>query len=225
MHWKPWSLVAVLAIGVARAQSPSMPAPDTPAVADAAPASVDAAPPACRQLCAGQVVEIELLEPVSSQRHHNGDRFRLQLAEPLSLDGTVVVPAGTPGIGEVVHASSSRAGGKPGELLLAARHLELAGASVPLRAMKLTARGKEEVNAALATAVLVGPIAMFVHGREIEVPAGTRAQAKLARDIDAAQLAARAATPPPAQATDEVPTTEPPHPTTQDTTVSPSKEQ
>lgn len=140
----------------------------------------------CQQLCAGQPLELELLEAVSSGQHKNGDRFALRLAAPLLADGAEVIPAGTTGIGEVIHASPSRAGGKPGELLLAARHLEFSGRLVPLRAMKLSARGKDQVNASLAVSVVTGPFGLFVRGGEIEIPAGTRAQAKLAQDLAAA---------------------------------------
>lgn len=213
--------MAALAIGSARAQS--LPAPDPASMTESAAATPSSATlPDCVQLCAGQPVEIELLEAVSSERHRNGDRFRIALAEPLMFDGTVIVPAGTTGIGEVIHASSSRAGGKPGELLLAARHLELADGTLPLRAMKLSARGKDKAAAALATSFVAGPFAMFVHGREIEIPPGTRAHAKLARDIDPARIATPPAEP---HAQDmAAPPTPSPHPTTQDTAVSDPKE-
>jgi len=179
-------LVAMLAAGSAFAQAhdnaPTGEAADT----TIAPAAQPPAPP-CPALCAGSEVELELAEPVGSDRHKIGDRFRLRLATPLMLDGAVIVPAGTPGVGEVVHAQTSRGGGKPGELLLAARFLELPDGPLALRAMKLAARGKDNVNASLATSFVVGPFAMFVHGREIEVPAGTHALAKLAQDLDPAR--------------------------------------
>jgi len=181
-----WVLVAMLAAGSAFAQSHDAASTGEAADATIAPAAQTPAPP-CQALCAGSEVELELAEPVGSDRHKIGDRFRLRLATPLMLDGTVIVPAGTPGIGEVVHAQTSRGGGKPGELLLAARFLELPDGPVALRAMKLAARGKDNVNASLATSFVAGPFAMFVHGREIEIPAGTHALAKLAQDLDPAR--------------------------------------
>lgn len=186
MRWQ-LTLAASLAAGHVFAQ-----APDAPALPGTVEATVvSTAPttpvPACQALCAGLEVELELAEPVGSERHKNGDRFRLRLATPLVLDGAVIVPAGTPGVGEVIHAQSSRGGGKPGELLLAARFLELPDGPLALRAMKLAARGQDKAGAALATSFVAGPFAMFMHGREIEVPAGTHALAKLAQDLDPAR--------------------------------------
>ncbi|HEY5850071.1 MAG TPA: hypothetical protein VIT62_04805 [Lysobacter sp.] len=188
-----WVLVAAMAIGNACAQTPvasehgdnhTEPATANQAGAGVAVTSTAVDTPACRALCAGSAVELEIAEPISSARHKNGDRFALRLVTPLTADSVEYAQAGTTGAGDVVHASPSRGGGKPGELLLAARYLELPdGRRIALRAMKLSARGKDTANAALATAMVIGPFAMFVHGGEIEIPAGTRATAKLAQDI------------------------------------------
>lgn len=216
-------LVAAMAIGNACAQEPV--AVDTGAspttavssgtVVDTAPNAIDK--PACQALCAGSEVELEIVEAISSSRHKNGDRFALRLVTALGVGTDVYVPAGTTGTGEVVHASPSRGGGKPGELLLAARQLQTSdGQRIALRAMKLSARGKDNFNASLATAMVIGPLAMFVHGREIEIPAGTRAMAKLAQDVPltlsstapqpAAEAAAQVEAPPPTPRQPEVPT-------------------
>lgn len=176
-------LVAAMAAGSAFAQTqePSAAADTTQ------PAPTAAATPACQVLCAGQQVELEVTEFVSSERHKIGDRFTLRLATALTLDGAVILPAGTPGIGEVVHAQAARGGGKPGELLLAARFLELPDGPLALRAMKLAARGKDNLTASLATSIAAGPFGMFVHGGEVEIAVGTRAIAKLAQDLDPAR--------------------------------------
>ncbi len=195
-------LVAAMAIGNVCAQQPV--AVDTGAgqatgIANGSIADTTAGAtgkPACTALCAGSAVELEIVEPISSRRHKKGDRFALRLVTALTAGGDVYVPAGTIGTGEVIHASPSRAGGKPGELLLAARQLQTRdGQGIGLRAMKLSARGKDTSTAALTTAMVIGPLAMFVHGSEIEIPAGTRAMAKLAQDValDAPRPAAEGA--------------------------------
>jgi hypothetical protein len=51
--------------------------------------------------------------------------------------GSVVAPAGTPGVGEVVHAAHASFGGKAGELILAVRYLELNGTRIPLRSLPI----------------------------------------------------------------------------------------
>ena len=103
---------------------------------------------------------------------------------PSSMRRTVVIPAGTAGVGEIVHADRSRGGGKPGELLLAARYLELDGAQIPLRAPQVrrpAARTRPRPPSARPCAV--GPLAHFIRGNEIEIPTGTIVTAKLAQDF------------------------------------------
>ncbi|MET0807490.1 MAG: hypothetical protein ABWX93_01905 [Pseudoxanthomonas sp.] len=113
-----------------------------------------------------------------------GDKFRLRLAGPLMIDDRMVVAAGIEGVGEVIHAEKSRGGGKPGELLIAARYLDYQGKQIGLRGLRVGGSGKDNSAAALATSMVVGAFALFIHGQEIEIPSGTLAQAKIAQDID-----------------------------------------
>ena len=197
-------LVAAMAIGnVCAQQAVTVDTGASPATVVASGSLADTTAvaigkPACTAWCAGSAVELEIVEPISSKRHKKGDHFALRLVTALTVGSDVYVPAGTIGTGEVIHASPSRAGGKPGELLLAARQLgAVDGRRIGLRAMKLSARGKDTSTAAITTAMLIGPVAMFVHGSEIEIPAGTRAMAKLAQDaaLNAPQPAAEGADP------------------------------
>ena len=142
---------------------------------------------------------VEITEPLNSSRQHRGDYFTLRLAEPVTLDGNLVIPAGTTGVGQVVDAAPSRPGGAPGKLVLAARHLDFAGQQLPLHAMKFGATGANKAAVSLGVSIVVGPLAMFVHGGEIEIPVGTQANAKLAPNV----------TPPSAQAASSPPTITP----------------
>lgn len=137
----------------------------------------------CRPIVEGTPVLLELLDPVGSAKVKRGDKFRLRLSEDIVSEGSVVVPAGTDGVGEVIHANPSRGGGKPGELLLAARYLDYQGQAIALRGLKLGGRGKDTSGAVVAAAAGIGPFALFIHGKEIEIPAGTQATAKLAQSV------------------------------------------
>lgn len=128
---------------------------------------------------AGTQVTIEITEPLSSSTRKRGDMFKLALAEPLVLDGSELLPAGTTGSGEIVHAASARGGGAPGELLIAARTLDGPNGTVLLRGFKLGATGEDNSGMALGVSIAAGPFAMFIRGREIEIPAGTRGFAKV----------------------------------------------
>lgn len=159
---------------VATPSSVASPAPAAPAITDAT---------ACFRIAEGTVVDLEIMEPINSFRQHRGDYFALRLAEPVIVDGTVVIPAGAPAVGQVVHAAAAHSGGAPGELILAARHLDSAGQQLPLRGLKLGISGKDNSAMALGVSFAAGPFAMFIRGREIEIPPGTRVHAKLAQDL------------------------------------------
>jgi len=139
------------------------------------------------------VVEIEIMDSLSSRRQRPGDGFDIQLAKAIMIDGVVVVPAGAAGRGEVVDAGHSQFGGKPGKLVLAARFIELPGIRVPLRGLKLSGGGEDRTSTAMVVSMLVGIPGIFVQGGEIEIPAGTRAYAKVAADVILPPIATAAA--------------------------------
>ncbi|KRG64728.1 hypothetical protein ABB26_06815 [Stenotrophomonas humi] len=126
----------------------------------------------------GTPVFIEIAEPLASSTHKRGDIFAITLAEPLLLDGVERLPRGTRGTGQIIHAAAARGGGAPGELLIAARTLETAQGPLLLRGFKLGASGEDNTGMALGVSLAAGPFAMFIRGREIVIPAGTRGIAK-----------------------------------------------
>ncbi len=183
-------LLTALAVGPAWGSSNDLPPSPTTAQAEApnaaAPSTVNVVANAdCGCVSAGTAVELEIDQLLNSSVQKRGDKFPIKLHAPIMRGETVLVPAGTIGIGEIVHADRSRGGGKPGELLLAARFLDFQGTQIPLRALKFGGQGKDRTNVALGTAIAVGVFAHFIRGNEIEIPAGTVVSAKLAQDFPA----------------------------------------
>lgn len=168
----------------AASDSPSAPGSTTgTAIATSPEATATTAPAAstsCCTLADGTFLDLEIAEPLSSKTAQRGQRFKLRLATAISADGVVVLPAGLEGVGEVVHAARARGGGKPGELLLAARFLTGPNGQIPLRGLKLGGHGRDTTGTAIGVAIALGPAGFFVRGGEIEIPVGTAANAKLA---------------------------------------------
>jgi hypothetical protein len=151
----------------------------------AAPCAQDApatAAPA-RVLSAETEVHLRLLEPVASNTHKHGDRFKLEVVEPVVVDGEVLIPAGAACIGEVVHAAKAGFGGKAGELILASRFIRLGDREVKLRSFS-AGNGTERVNLAMGLSFVV--VGLFVQGKNIALPAGTDVFAKIAADSELA---------------------------------------
>jgi len=128
-------------------------------------------------------VFLKLGADISSNVNKPGDRFPISVAEDVRVGDSVVIPAGSAGEGEVVHAAKSGAGGKAGELILAARFVRVGDVEVRLRSFALGAAGKDHTAGALATSFIAGPFAMFVHGGVLIIPHDTLAAAKTAVEL------------------------------------------
>ncbi|HVY34338.1 MAG TPA: hypothetical protein VG960_07930, partial [Caulobacteraceae bacterium] len=158
------------------------------AAAPALAAKPRPAAPCCR-VPAGAVVQVELAQEVGTRTQKAGDTFALRLAAPLIVNGRVVLPAGAPGVGQVVQASGPGMGGKAAKLVLAADYLVKGGRRIPLEGLRLAAQGKGNVEAAEVigiSGIVLGPIGfvgMAVRGGNVDFPQGTKAMAKLTDDV------------------------------------------
>jgi hypothetical protein len=168
-------------------------APPTPApTADmAAPVTVPTAPPAADPaiaIPAGTRLVLELVAPVSSKTATPGEPIAFRLRQPLLLGDRVLMPAGATAGGLVIHAQKAGAYGKAGELLLAVRYVEANGVRIALRALE-PIRGTDRsrtvtaVSAGLSVVPYAGLLVGFVHGGQINVPAGTPFVAKVAKPV------------------------------------------
>jgi hypothetical protein len=134
---------------------------------------------------AGTLITVQIDETLSSRTSKAGDRFVLSLAEPVVVDGRAILPAGTPGFGEVAHADHAGGGGKAGELVVVARYLETGGTRVPIGHLKIAPVGADRFDNPELAATL--PRYAGVRGNEAVVPAGTRAQARVTADVSVVQ--------------------------------------
>jgi hypothetical protein len=134
-----------------------------------------------RVLASGTEVHLRLLEPVASHTHRRGDRFKLEVVELIAVDGEVIVPAGSPAIGEVIHAAKPGASGKAGELILVVRALRTGDHQVKLRSFT-AGNGENRYGLATGLGVTLGIPALFVVGKNLVLPAGTDVYAKVTVD-------------------------------------------
>lgn len=133
---------------------------------------------------AATVIDIEIAEPLSSKTARIDATFPIRVAMPVVVDGRELIPAGTRGMGQVIHAAKSGGGGKAGELLLAARYIEINGVRVPLRRFRMGASGAQKADEAFAVGFVVPFGQLLVKGKEIEFPAGMRANAIVAAETE-----------------------------------------
>ena len=129
---------------------------------------------------------IRLEVDLGSRVSKTGDRFPLSLAEPVVIGGVTVLPAGLLGEGEVVHAKKSGGSGTAGELVVAARWLDVGGRRLRLRSFRLNAAekdaitNKDNVKSAATAAIVVGFAGFLVKGKDSVHAKGELAEAKTA---------------------------------------------
>jgi hypothetical protein len=152
-------------------------------------------------LAAGTQVQLRLLDTVASNTHKKGDRFRLEVVAPVVVDSHVLIAAGTPAEGEVIHASKGGMAGRPGELILATRLIRLNATEVKLRAF-VARTGKDDTDLAAGLSIVV--IGLFMSGGNIVVSDGTEVIAKIAADTVLPAIAIAT----PEETTDDGPTRE-----------------
>ncbi|MEM8694999.1 MAG: hypothetical protein AAGE05_03135 [Pseudomonadota bacterium] len=151
------------------------------AIASGIAEPVDSAVPCCLVSALTPVI-LEVLEPLSSRHSRHGDTFRIALAEPIIIDDQIAVPAGTEGLGEVVHGAGAGAAGRAGELILAARYLDYTGTQIALRSFRFQEVGDDNQALATGIGIAAGLFAFAVSGGNIDVEPGARGSAMIRQD-------------------------------------------
>jgi hypothetical protein len=160
--------------------------PAQPAIVAEAPAPVASTV----RLPALTPLRLRVIGDISSKTHVKGDKVDIVLADPLWLNEKLSLPAGTRGVAEVIHSAKGGMGGKAGELLIAARSLDLApDIHIPLRSFRLVPVGGKNneglaMGLAVAGGVAGGIAAMVMTGGSARIADNSEAFAKTAADVD-----------------------------------------
>lgn len=201
MSWKLLAAATLVAAGVLETAAFGQPpegqqatAAPSASVAQAAPAAAPtaasapqeavsvppppvAAPPCCK-LAALMPVELEIVTAASSKTSRQGEQIQIRVAEPVSVDGHVVIPAGTTGFAEVIQVSHRAIGGKPGELTLGLPYLTLGGQRIGLKRLRFgRSGGADRTQEATIAMALIGIAGGLITGGSVDIPSGTRANA------------------------------------------------
>lgn len=130
------------------------------------------------------MLNIELIEPANSKTHKKNQQVEFKTTENLIINGVVVIPKGTVGMGYVYEVQKAGGFGRKGVLRIAGKEIKtLNNVSVPL-IKGLEGKGKTDGGAvAVAAAVsLVG--GLFMKGSNINYPAGTDFQVEVRDNVD-----------------------------------------
>ena len=119
----------------------------------------------------GTEVRLRLIDKLVSGTATEGQRFNLEVDEPLTVNGQVVVPAGAKAVGTVVTSKKKGFMGKGGELNVLIDYMLVNDQRVRLRAAK-SSEGNDKVGATVALTVLFGPLGLLKRGHNIELNPG-----------------------------------------------------
>jgi hypothetical protein len=139
-------------------------AQDTPQTA-AVVATASPVMPASGQavLPANTEILVTLNSEVSSKHMKVGQKFDVSVSRDVMIGNYVVIPRGTPGVGEITFRTGKGAFGKSAKMEIDLRHLSLGGREVPVSG-HFRQEGQGNTGATVATAVAVGVFSAFVTG-------------------------------------------------------------
>ena len=175
--------------------SPPAQSSAVPIVAPASSQAVILSSPTESVLRAGAEVPLRMLETINSNNKslREGARIRMEVAQPVMLGSTVVIPAGSPVTAEVTEVRHKGMWGKSGRI--EARVLNV---RVGDRLIRLSGTFDDKGvtgTAGVVTAIALVPIAgFFVTGTSANIPAGSGVKAFLDEDL---RIAATPAAPAP----------------------------
>ena len=159
------------------AVSPAVATPVAPPVA--APATTNAV------LRSGTEVALRLSEELTTQgkKLRVGNRFRLEMSEPVLVQGVTVIPAGSPAVGEITDVRNKGMWGKSGRLVARLLYVTVNGRQIRLTGAfddKGVAGG---VGAVAVSAVVFLPAGFFMTGTSAKVPMGTVVKGFIDEDV------------------------------------------
>lgn len=159
-----------------------------------APQPAPIAAPATSQamLRVGTEVPVRLLEELTTKGKNLrvGQRFRMETAEPVMVQGVTVIPVGSPVVGEITGVRNKGMWGKSGHLGARILYATVNGRQIRLSGAfddKGVAGG---IGAVAVSAIIFAPAGFFMTGTSARVPAGTTMKAFVDEDVQLALTAA-----------------------------------
>jgi len=136
----------------------------------------------------GTPIPMKLSEPLTTEGKHlkAGQRFEIETADAISMNGRVVIPAGTHGVGEVTDVRNKGMWGKSGRIEVRPLYVQVGD-----RQIKLTGSADDKghaggVAAVAVSAVVFLPAGFFMTGTSARMPIGTPIKAFLDEDVPVA---------------------------------------
>ena len=117
-----------------------------------------------------------------SMTAHQGETFPLTVAEDVRVGPYLVIPKGSPALGQVARIGEKGMFGRSGKLDLALLYVEVGGKRIRLTG-QTRKKGTPGTGPVLVTAILVGGWSGFISGTSAVLPAGSLLTAYVLNDV------------------------------------------
>ncbi len=140
----------------------------------------------------GTEIPLRLVEELTTKGKtlRVGSRFHLEVSEPVLVNGVVVVPVGSPAVGEITDVHNKGMWGKSGKLNARVLYMTVNGRQIRLSGAfddKGVAGG---IGAVAVSAIVFLPAGFFMTGTSAKVPAGTIVKSFVDEDVSLNMAAA-----------------------------------
>lgn len=158
-------------------------APAQPAEAQAPAAAPAASADGLLTLNPGLPITLAVSREVNSSTHHAGDTFPLTVLNDVRIGDTIVIPRGTPAMGEITWRTGKGAFGKSGKLEFSLRYIDLGGQHIPVSGdFRQEGEGNTVATGVgiLAAGIIGG---LVVTGHRARVPVGRELMSQIAQPV------------------------------------------
>lgn len=176
--------VAAATQAPAPAAAPTSAAPVAPAVAAPANVATILAPTAPNILRAGSEIPLITREELTTKKKQVrvGQRVQLEVASNVLVNGVVVVPGGTPAVGEVTEVRNKGMWGKSGYIAVRVVSMRLGDRQIRLSGT-FDDKGVTGTGGVVAAVAFVPIAGFFTTGTSAAIPSGSGAKGFLEEDI------------------------------------------
>ena len=150
-----------------------------------APSPIAATSTNSAMLRVGTEVPLRLLEELTTggKKLRVGQRFRMETSAPVQVQGVVVIPTGSPAVGEITDVRNKGMWGKSGKLVARVLHVTVNG-----RQIRLTGGFDDKgvaggVGAVAVSAIVFLPAGFFMTGTSAKVPVGAAVKGFVDEDV------------------------------------------
>lgn len=149
-------------------------------------AAMTVGPTQANVLRSGTPITLRTLRELTTNGKHLkvGDRFPLEVADSVLLNGQTVIPIGSPAVGEIASVRNKGMWGKSGNIESRLLYVTANGRRIRLEGAAGADKGKKAGGGAVAVSAIVFlPTGFFWTGTSAVIPPGTRVDGLIAEDI------------------------------------------